>query len=154
MFIVVYVSCGFYNTPLFKFFPFFHFLKSNSCDISVSKLQPISVGHVALGLSNGGLELYCRTKSEHITLLWTKVRPYDILYTCVHSVCKKLPSYFFALILQSVFEACEIREIRISEDEAYIGLGGGSGELIFRRISEDMVDNTAYIGLKRTLRQC
>jgi hypothetical protein len=66
----------------------------------------------------------------------------------VHSVFKNYHHIFFSFFLQSVFEACEIREIRISEDEAYIGLGGGSGELIFGRISEDMVDNTAYIGLK------
>ncbi len=68
--------------PFVQIFRLFHFFNSNTCDISVSKLQPISVGHVALGLSNGDLELYCRTKSEHITLLWTKVRTFYILHTC------------------------------------------------------------------------
>lgn len=38
------------------------------------KFEPVSVGHVALGLSTGDLELYCRTKSEHVTLLWRKVK--------------------------------------------------------------------------------
>jgi hypothetical protein len=32
------------------------------------------VGHVALGLSSGEVHLYCRTKSEHVILLWQKVK--------------------------------------------------------------------------------
>ncbi len=87
---------------MLKFSAISTFLNSNTCDISVSKLQPISVGHVALGLSNGDLELYCRTKSEHVTLLWTKVRPYDILHTCAHSVFKNY-RHIFAF---SFFRVC------------------------------------------------